>query len=114
MANPDRRLGLIGALSLAGLGVAAGGGVLYDSAGEVGRLQDEQRRNANATSIGTNKLYNQQLENRLTESLWFTAGGGVALALSVGTAIGAGAVIYSGRRRPELHNADLVEPQQKG
>lgn len=113
MASPDRKLGLtLGAIGLAGLGVV-GGGVFLASANEVRRLQDEQSI-ANAISTGAENSRNQQIVSDLTESLWVSIAGGVTLFGSAGIAVGAGAVIYMNRKRPELLNATSSESQQKG
>lgn len=98
MANPDRRLGLIGA---AGLGLAAlGGGVVFTaSANESQRLQAEQRVvRASNLSTGIESPRIEVIKGDLQESLFFSAAGGSIALLSVG---GAAATTYINRRRPK-------------
>ena len=96
MANPDRRLSLIGA---AGLGLAAlGGGVVFAaSANESQRLQTEQQLvSAGVRSTGIENPRTEQIRDDLQKSLLFSAAGGSIAVLSAG---GAAATIYINRRR---------------
>ncbi len=100
MANPDRRLGLIGVASLAGL---AGGTMFLTAEAEYRRLE-AQRTSIITSSSGTTVFESpryQEINKGMESTLFLAAGSGVILSLSVGSLLAVTGLAISPKGKPD-------------
>lgn len=100
MASPDRRLGVIGVASLAGL---AGGTVFLAAEAEYRNLETE-RAAITAPSSGTTIFEvqgYQEINKGMEKTLLIAAGSGVVLSLSIGSLLAVTGLAISPKGKPD-------------